>query len=119
MLPLGLMLWGLSENDGLDIAVSTGMRPLAILRANIVDGSPDAREKELSIDETGVPEVSGLSDDTEVAVVELVADDEAVAGFEEKGEKTVPSTRFAFSLEASFLSCARNLECFLGSGVVD
>jgi hypothetical protein len=34
----------------------------------------------------------------------------------ENGEKTVPSTRFAFSREASFLNSTLNREGFLGGG---
>ena len=34
----------------------------------------------------------------------------------ENGEKTVPSTRFAFSREASFLNSTVNREGFLGGG---
>ena len=48
--------------------------------------------------------------------MEVAADDGAEEVEEENGEKTDPSTRFAFSREASFLSFTRNFESFFGSG---
>ena len=48
--------------------------------------------------------------------VEPAAEDEAVEEVEESEEKTDPSTRFAFSREASFLSSTIIREDFLGSG---
>jgi len=50
--------------------------------------------------------------------VELAAEDEAAEEFEESEEKTEPSTRFAFSREASFSSSVRIHEGFFGGGGV-
>jgi hypothetical protein len=103
-----------STIEGLGIADSGPSKPVpaASLLDRIVDGSADAAEKDVLEDRL----VSGLGD-----LVELAAEDEAEEVFavlevlEENGENTDPSTRFAFSREASFLSSMRNLESFLGS----
>ena len=91
---LGATPGGLPPRDGLDIAtgVSSTTVPAIALLANIVVGSADA-------DENDALRVWGLAD-----LVEVAAEDGAVEVDEEKGEKTDPSTRFAFSREASFLS---------------
>jgi hypothetical protein len=103
-----------STIEGLGVADSgpSKLVPAASLLDRIVDGSADAAEKDVLEDRL----VSGLGD-----LVELAAEDEAdevsevVEVLEENGENTEPSTRFAFSREASFLSSMRNLESFLGS----
>jgi hypothetical protein len=104
---LGAAPGTLSPSGGLDIAIagSSTNDPAAALLANIVVRSADA-------DENDALSVSGLADP-----VELAAEDGAVEVEvdEEKGEKTDPSTRFAFSREASFLSSTRNLDGFFGS----
>ncbi len=87
--------------------------PLAILLANKEEGSPGASERELLKD----PGVSGVSGSVGVEAVGLAAEDVANEGFEENGKKIEPSTRFAFSRVASFLSSTRNLDSFFGSGV--
>lgn len=73
----------------------------------MVDGSVETTES----DARGEAEAAGLGD-----LVELAAEDVAVEEEEEDGKKTEPSTRFAFSREASFLSCNRNLEGLFGGG---
>jgi len=55
--------------------------------------------------------LSGVAD-----LVELAAEDEAVEEAEENEGKTDPSTRFAFSLEASFLNSELIREGFWGDG---
>jgi hypothetical protein len=102
---LGAAPGKLPPSGGLDIAIagSSTNVPAAALLAKIVVGPADAGENDaLSI--------SGL-----VGLVELAAEDGAVEVDEENGEKTDPSTRFAFSREASFLSSTRNLDPFFGS----
>jgi hypothetical protein len=94
----------LSPSDGRDIAGSSTTVPAATLLANMVVGSADAEENDAL-------SVSGLAD-----LVELAAEDGAEEADEENGEKTAPSTRFAFSREASFLSSTRNLDGIFGSG---
>jgi hypothetical protein len=91
---LGTAPGGLPPRDGLDIAIgeSSTTVPAVALLANIVVGSADA-------DENDAPIVCGLADLEEVA-----AEDGAAELDEEKGVKTEPSTRFAFSREASLLS---------------
>ena len=90
---LGATPGGLPPRDGLDIATGESSTAVpAVLLANIVVGSADAEEKDAL-------RVWGLAD-----LVEVAAEDGAVEVDEEKGEKTDPSTRFAFSREASFLS---------------
>lgn len=103
---LGVAPGTLPPSGGLDIAMagSSTNVPAAALLANIVVGSADA-------DGNDALSVSGLVD-----LVELAAEDGAVEADEEKGEKTDPSTRFAFSREASFLSSMRNFDTFFGSG---
>lgn len=90
---------------------------LAILLAKIVDGAPDVIERELASDDLGDIGLSRVSGSPGFVLAELAAEDEADEGFEENGEKTEPNTRFAFSLDASFLSSTRYLEGFFGSGV--
>jgi hypothetical protein len=90
---------------GLDIVVSPNTELATDRRENMVDGSVEATER----DARGEVEPAGLGD-----LVELAAEDVAVEKEEEDGKKTEPSTLFAFSREASFLSCNRNLEGFLG-----
>ncbi len=99
---LGVAPGKLPPSVGLDIAAagSSTNIPAVVLLANIVVGSADA-------DENDALGVSGL-----VELVELAARDGAVEADEEKGEKTDPSTRFAFSREASFLSSTRNFDIF-------
>jgi hypothetical protein len=104
----------LSLSGGLDIAGLAAKLPVAILLAKIVDGSPDAMESDPAIGDLGVCGVLTVGGD-KVEVAEVATEGEAIEEFEENGEKTEPSTRFAFSLEASFLSSIRNLEGFLGS----
>jgi hypothetical protein len=93
---LGATPGGLPPRDGLDIATgeSSTNVPAAALLANIVVASADA-------DKNDALSVWGLAD-----LVEVAAEDGAVEAevAEEKGEKTDPSTRFAFSREARFLS---------------
>ena len=96
-----------SPSGGLDIVGSSNKIPAAALLANIVFGSADAAENDVLSD----LEVSGVVD-----LLEVPAEGEAGEGREVNGEKTDPSTRFAFSLDASFLSSMRNLEAFLGWG---
>ena len=107
-LSLGFEPFAVSDRDGRGIVIGgfAGRLPAAAaLRANIVFGSDGPRDNDALGDEPPSP---GLSD-----LVELAAEDVAVEGFEENGEKTDPSTRFAFSREASFLNSRRNLEgCF-------
>jgi hypothetical protein len=95
----------LSPSDGRDIAIagSSTTVPAATLLANMVVGSADAEENDAL-------SVSGLAD-----LVELAAEDGAEEADEENGEKTAPSTRFAFSREASFLSSTQNLDGFFGA----
>lgn len=91
---LGVVPDGLPPRDGRDIATgesSTTVAAVALLE-NIVVGSADAEENDVLM-------VWGLAERVEVA-----AEDGAAELDEEKGEKTEPSTRFAFSREASFLS---------------
>jgi hypothetical protein len=93
---LGATPGGLPPRDGLDIATgesSTNVPAVALL-ANIVVGSADA-------DKNDALSVWGLADLVEVAAEDGAVEVEAA---EEKGEKTDPSTRFAFSREARFLS---------------
>ena len=93
---LGATPGGLPPRDGLDIATgesSTNIPAVALL-ANIVVGSADA-------DKNDALGVWGLADLVEVAAEDGAVEVEAA---EEKGEKTDPSTRFAFSREARFLS---------------
>ena len=95
---LGATPGGLPPRDGLDIATgesSTNVPAVALL-ANIVVGSADA-------DKNDALSVWGLADLVEVAAEDGAVEVEAA---EEKGEKTDPSTRFAFSREARFLSFA-------------
>lgn len=93
------------SSDGLDIVVSAD--ELATdRRENMVDGSDDAIEK----DARGELDSAGLVD-LEESAAEDVAAEEA-----EDGKKTEPSTLFAFSREASFLNCNRNLEGFFSGG---
>jgi len=103
-----------STIEGLGIAESgpSKLVPAARLLDRIVDGSVDAAEMDVLEERL----VSGLAD-----LVELAAEDEAEVIFgevevlDENGDKA-PSTRFAFSREASFLSSMRNFESCLGSG---
>jgi hypothetical protein len=88
--------------------------PAANLPDKVVVWSADTAEKDGLADGT----VSELVD-----LVELVEDEagEVVVELElelekKDGGKTTPSTRFAASREASFLSSMRNFESFLGSG---
>jgi hypothetical protein len=93
---LGATPGGLPPRDGLDIATgesSTNVPAVALL-ANIVVASADA-------DKNDALSVWGLADLVEVAAEDGAVEAEAA---EEKGEKTDPSTRFAFSREARFLS---------------
>ena len=93
---LGATPGALPPRDGLDIATgesSTNVPAVALL-ANIVVGSADA-------DKNDALSVWGLADLVEVAAEDGAVEVEAA---EEKGEKTDPSTRFAFSREARFLS---------------
>lgn len=98
------------SREGLDIALS----PIdggSDLRENMVVGSEEAIDREAR-GELGVAGVAdGLAD-----LVELAAEVVATEEFEEEGKKTEPSTRFAFSREASFLSCRRNFEGSFGGG---
>jgi hypothetical protein len=98
-----------SPSGGLDIVSSSNNIPVAALLANIVFESADAAENDVLSD----LDVSGLVDLLEVPA-------EGVAGgggeVEENGENTDPSTRFAFSRDASFLSSMRNLEAFFDWG---
>lgn len=104
----------LSDNDGRGIVTGIVMgesigalaAAAAALLANIVFGSDGPKDSDPLGDEPPSP---GLSD-----LVELAAEVVAVEGLEENGEKTDPSTRFAFSREASFLNSRRNLEGCLG-----
>jgi hypothetical protein len=91
---LGTTPGGPPPRDGLDIATgeSSTTVPAVALLENMVVGSAEA-------DENDVLRVWGLAD-----LVGVAAEDGAVELDEEKGEKTDPSTRFAFSREASFLS---------------
>lgn len=91
------------------IALSSTILHAPSLLENNVVGSADAAASDV----LKALSVSGLAD-----LVELAAEDEAteVLG-EEKGEKTVPNTRFAFLREASLFSCMGNRKGFLGSGV--
>ena len=93
---LGATPGGLPPRDGLDIATgeSSTNVPAAALLANIVVASADA-------DKNDALSVWGLADLVEVAAEDGAVEVEAA---EEKGEKTDPSTRFAFSREARFLS---------------
>lgn len=108
ILCLGLTPLELSR-DGRDMAGSSTKSPAAALLANIVVGSADA-------DENDVLNVSGLADLVELAAEDGAAEGVEEEGDEEKGANTEPSTRFAFSREASFLSSTLNLDFFLGSG---
>ena len=93
---LGATPGGLPPRDGLDIATgesSTNVPAVALL-ANIVVVSADA-------DKNDALSVWGLADLVDVAAEDGAVEVEAA---EEKGEKTDPSTRFAFSREARFLS---------------
>jgi hypothetical protein len=103
---LGATPGGLPPRDGRDIATaeSSTTVPAVALLANIVVGSAEA-------DGNDALSVWGLAD-----LVDVAAEDGAVELDEEKGEKTDPSTRFAFSREASFLSFTWNLDNFFGSG---
>ena len=100
--PLELLARG-----GLDISES--FRPLldAGLLENMVFGSADAAANDVPGD---LP-TSPLADWVEFAVLGVVVDE-----FEEKDEKTEPSTRFAFSREASFLNSTLNLNGLFGWG---
>jgi hypothetical protein len=88
-------------NGGLDISES--FRPLfdADLLENMVFGSADATANDV----LGDLLISPLVDRVEFAVLGVVVDE-----FEEKEEKTEPSTCFAFSREASFLNSTLNLD---------
>jgi len=77
-----------------------------LLLAYIDVGSEDAATNE-----------GGLSDAGLAERVELAAEDGAEEeDVEDSEEKTDPSTRFAFSREASFLNSMRRRDTFLGSG---
>lgn len=95
------------SSEGLDIVASSIDVPGTDLRANMVVGSEEATDR----DARGDLGVSGLAD-----LVELAAEDVAVEELEDEGKKTEPNTLFAFSREASFLSCNRNLDGFFGGG---
>jgi hypothetical protein len=97
----------LSPSGGLDIVGSSNKIPAAALLANIVFGSADAAENDV---------LSGLDVSGVVDLLEVPAEGEAGEGREVNGEKTDPSTRFAFSRDASFLSSMRNLEALWGWG---
>lgn len=110
MLFRGAATLEVSASGGLDIAAggeSERDPAVAALRANIVFESEDPKDNEALGEDSASP---GLSD-----LVESAAEDVAVEVLEENGEKTEPSTRLAFSLDASFLSSRLNLEGFLGS----
>jgi hypothetical protein len=96
-------------NVGLDISES--FRPLldADLLENMVFGSADAAANDV----LGDLLISPLADRVEFAVLGVVVDE-----FEEKEEKTEPSTRFVFSREASLLNSTLNLDGLFGSGEV-
>ena len=112
MLSRGCEPFVLSAKEGRGIVTgkSAGAVPVtaaAALLANMVLGSDEPKDNDVLGDEPPSP---GLSD-----LVELAAEDVAVEGLEEEnGAKTDPSTRFAFSREASFLNSRRNLEGCLG-----
>lgn len=93
------------SREGRDIVDSPNTELATDRRENIVDGSVEATDS----DARGEVDPAGLGD-----LVELAAEDVAVEEEEEDGKKTEPNTLFAFSREASFLSCNRNLEGFLG-----
>lgn len=95
------------SNEGLDIVESPTKEPATCRRENIVDRSVEAMVR----DARGELEPAGLGD-----LVELAAEDVAVEVVEEDGKKTEPSTLFAFSREASFLNCNRDLEGPFGGG---
>jgi hypothetical protein len=95
------------SREGLDIVVSPSTVAGLALRANIVEGSDEAIDR----DARGDLGVSGLAD-----LVELAAEDVAADELEDDGKKTEPSTLFAVSRDASFVSCIRSLEGFFGGG---
>lgn len=98
--------WAFSTNGGPDIVKLSKPLPATDRLEYMVMGFDAAAY-------TGVTDrvVSGLID-----LVELTAEDAAVEELKENGEKTDPSTRFAFSREASFLRSNRKREGFFASG---
>lgn len=97
-----------ASKEGLDIAASITVSKFADRRARIIEGSAEATDNDARGD-LGTP---GLVD-----LVELAAEVVELELLEEVARKNEPSTLFAVSREASFLSCRRNLErCFGGRG---
>ena len=96
-----------STLDRTGIVLSVPLAPPVASRLEYrLEGSAVAAEKDVRKKVSS----GGLAD-----LVELAAEDEA-AEFAENGEKTVPSTLFAFSREASFLNSIRIREGRFGSG---
>lgn len=130
MLPLGLALPVISCSEGLDIAMFSAAARVAILLASIVDGSVEARERELRTDDGGVRGLCGLCElrglrgvagDSNaeyggLAVVGVERGVEIGVVFAEEKVEIAPSTRFAFCADASLFSSTRNLDSVFGVG---